>query len=182
MRTTLDEIILETQFLLKVNINKNCNYYVINLNYTQHLITQFYNVFFTGVPERLSKVMKALMKHHDRSMNCNFILVLITRLRQICCHPALIKSMLDRDDLDLDEDDGSLFQRMSSTVLDMVSRFVDEEEEDENEDDDDESSFTVDESTAKNLMSARNPVFSDYRVGSKVHIRCSNLYLIKYFI
>lgn len=97
--------------------------------------------------------MHADVKTHE-------ILVLLLRLRQLCCHPALIHAMLDQDDvkqsgiMDTDNVDPELLSQVNSISLNGI----DKEEEDVN----------INERIVENLLTAENPVFDDDRISSKV--------------
>lgn len=86
------------------------------------------------------------------------ILVLLLRLRQVCCHPALIHAMLDQEDMkqsgimDIDTD---LLSRVTNMSLNGINNA---EEED----------IGIDEKIAGNLLTSDNPVFNDDRISSKV--------------
>lgn len=90
--------------------------------------------------------------------------MLLLRLRQLCCHPALIHAMLDQDDVKqsgiMEENvDPDLLSRVSNISLSGIDNT---EEEDE----------SIDERITGNLLTAENPVFDDDRISSKVSDNC----------
>lgn len=95
--------------------------------------------------------MHADVKTHE-------ILVLLLRLRQLCCHPALIHAMLDQDDVKqsgiMDEDnvDSDLLSQMSNISLNEI----------------DKEDVSIDKRIEENLLTAENPVFDNNRISSKV--------------
>lgn len=100
--------------------------------------------------------MHADVKAHE-------ILVLLLRLRQLCCHPALIHAMLNQDDVKqsgiIDEDvDPDLLSRVGNISLNAIDNM--EEKKD------------VDERIVENLLTTENPVFDNDRISSKVSNNC----------
>jgi len=91
------------------------------------------------------------------------ILVLLLRLRQVCCHPALIHAMLDKEDLnqsgivDTENVDVDLLSRVNNISLNEIDK-----EEDTGD--------IV--SRVGNLLTAENPVFNKDRISSKVSNNC----------
>lgn len=118
----------------------------------------------TEVPEKLSRLMKALMRHHVQ-IEKHYILVLILRLRQMCCHPGLIKAMLDEDDKEYEEHNGLQFNHMNPKVMEELEKLISDDE-----DDSDDDEYSIDERMAKRVMSKANPVFKDNRRSSKVYV------------
>jgi len=92
------------------------------------------------------------------NVNEHEILVLLLRLRQVCCHPALICKMLDQEDVKesgiMENVDVNLLSREHNVSLDAI----DEIEED----------IGIDQKVTKNQSIAENLVFDDNRTGSKV--------------
>ncbi|XP_070160538.1 transcription termination factor 2-like [Polyergus mexicanus] len=109
---------------------------------------------FTKAQNKLL-AMHANVKTHE-------ILVLLLRLRQLCCHPALIHAMLDQDDvkqsgiMDTDNVGPELLSQVNSISLNEI----DKEEEDVN----------INERIEGNLLTTENPVFDDDRISSKMRI------------
>jgi len=101
--------------------------------------------------------MHADVKTHE-------ILVLLLRLRQICCHPALIHAMLDQEDvkqsgiMDMENVDADLLSRVHNISLNAI----DNAEED----------IGIDQRVTENLLTAENPVFDNDRISSKVSDNC----------
>ncbi|KAM0728752.1 Transcription termination factor 2 [Formica fusca] len=124
-----------------------------------------YDVFvYLSNPNKETQFTKAqnklLAMHAD--VKTHEILVLLLRLRQLCCHPALIHAMLDQDDvkqsgiMDTDNVDPELLSQVNSISLNGI----DKEEEDVN----------INERIVENLLTAENPVFDDDRISSKMRI------------
>lgn len=92
------------------------------------------------------------------------ILVLLLRLRQVCCHPALIHAMLDQEDMmesgitDMENVDPEFIRRINDISLNEIKNIDDSDEED----------LGIDQKITGNVLTAQNPVFDDDRVGSKV--------------
>ncbi|EFN62976.1 Transcription termination factor 2 [Camponotus floridanus] len=103
---------------------------------------------------------KLLAMHAD--VKTHEILVLLLRLRQMCCHPALIHAMLDQDDvkhsgiMNAENVDPKLLSRVSNISLSGI----DKEEED----------VDIDKRIVGNLLTIENPVFDDDRISSKMRI------------
>ncbi|XP_029679622.1 transcription termination factor 2-like isoform X2 [Formica exsecta] len=101
---------------------------------------------------------KLLAMHAD--VKTHEILVLLLRLRQLCCHPALIHAMLDQDDVKqsgiMDEDnvDSDLLSQMSNISLNEI----------------DKEDVSIDKRIEENLLTAENPVFDNNRISSKMRI------------
>ncbi|KAK0171288.1 hypothetical protein PV328_009036 [Microctonus aethiopoides] len=112
---------------------------------------------------QFNKAQKKLLAHHA-DVKQHEILVLLLRLRQVCCHPSLIHSMLDRDDLEVDglEDDAEnndLMKSMMKLNLNSSKSDVDGEEE---------GDIGVDERITEHLLTSDNPVFQRSRISSKL--------------
>ncbi|XP_072743655.1 transcription termination factor 2 [Anoplolepis gracilipes] len=107
---------------------------------------------------------KLLAMHAD--VKAHEILVLLLRLRQFCCHPALIHSMLDQDDMkqsgiiEADNVDDDLVSRVNNISLNEIDNEIDNEEED----------TSIDQIITENLLTTENPVFNDDRISSKMKI------------
>lgn len=91
--------------------------------------------------------------------------MLLLRLRQVCCHPALIHAMLDQEDvkqsgiMDTENFDIDLLSRVNNMSLDGIDNV---EEED----------IDIDQRITENLLTAENPVFDNDRISSKVSDDC----------
>ncbi|XP_072744570.1 transcription termination factor 2-like [Anoplolepis gracilipes] len=109
--------------------------------------------------KKLTKAQNKLLAMHAKVKTYE-ILVLLLRLRQLCCHPALIHAMLDQDDLrqsgivDADNMDLDFLSRMNNISLDKI--------------DDSEEDFNTDQRLVGNLLTAENPVFDEDRISSKM--------------
>lgn len=101
--------------------------------------------------------MHADVKTHE-------ILVLLLRLRQLCCHPALIHAMLDQEQMQVSgimNEEGispEVLSRFSNISLNEIDNHGHSEEEDKD----------IHRKIMHNVLTADNPVFSEDRVGSKV--------------
>lgn len=84
------------------------------------------------------------------------ILVFILRLRQMCCHPALAKSMLDELDLDLE----TPTRQVDGNVVALIDEIF-------TEDGGDEEGFDLNINSHR-AMTKTNEVFDYRRIGSKV--------------
>nr|CAD7453375.1 unnamed protein product [Timema tahoe] len=94
------------------------------------------------------------------------ILVLLLRLRQLCCHPSLISSMLDRDNCDTDcieGDDGDLVSALGR--LDLENR----------EEVSSSSGPSIDQVMKDNILSSSNPVFNKDRWTSMLELLAKHL-------
>lgn len=129
--------------LSNIPVSNNANHYLYTVEnpFKSHPELAHLHQRMTNMPD---------VKSHD-------VLVLLLRLRQICCHPSLIKSMLDKDICQQDgiEDaeglDLDLMDRMNALVLD-------------NGDEPDNGNDT----RKMPFLSINNPVFAENRVSSKV--------------
>ncbi|XP_035723877.1 transcription termination factor 2-like [Vespa mandarinia] len=108
---------------------------------------------------------KLLSLHAD--VKTHEILVLLLRLRQICCHPSLIHAMLDQNDLEQSE-----VMDEENVDLDIISRINNislcENEENEENEDVNEKEIGVDHRVTKNVLTSKNPVFESQRLSSKM--------------
>lgn len=102
---------------------------------------------------------KLLARHAD--VKTHEILVLLLRLRQVCCHPALIHAMLDQEDVQqsgiagMENIDPELLSRVHRMSLNAI-KDMDMDEE------------NTDQRIAENLLTMKNPVFDADRISSKV--------------
>ncbi|KAL2723363.1 transcription termination factor 2-like [Vespula maculifrons] len=121
---------------------------------------------FLSNPNKNTQFTKAqnqlLSLHAD--VKTHEILVLLLRLRQICCHPALIHAMLDQNDLEQNEitDEENVDSDIISRIND-ISLCENEENEDVNE-----KETGVDHRVTKNVLTSKNPVFESDRMSSKI--------------
>ncbi|XP_043498526.1 transcription termination factor 2 [Polistes fuscatus] len=103
---------------------------------------------------------KLLSLHAD--VKSHEILVLLLRLRQICCHPSLIHAMLDQNDLEqsgiVDENNEDIISRVNN-----MSLYDNEENQDINN-----KEIGIDQRVSKNLLTSTNPVFESDRLSSKM--------------
>lgn len=95
------------------------------------------------------------------------MLTLILRLRQLCCHPYMITSMLDKEDVQLSGIDQEE-ECINAEIIEAVNKILGEEELEELDDSDSDDDVPEDDSFAKNVMSRSNPVFDEERESSKV--------------
>ncbi|KAG5345372.1 TTF2 factor, partial [Acromyrmex heyeri] len=104
---------------------------------------------------------KLLALHAD--VKTHEILMLLLRLRQVCCHPALIHAMLDQEDLqqsgimDIENVDSNLLSRVHNMSLTGV-------------DNKEKENAGIDQRIMENLLTAENPVFDDDRISSKMKV------------
>lgn len=103
---------------------------------------------------------KLLSLHAD--VKTHEILVLLLRLRQVCCHPALIHAMLDQEDvkqsgiMEMENVDADLLSQLHNISLNAIEN-ADEEED-----------IGIDKNVIGNLLTSENPVFDDDRISSKM--------------
>ncbi|KAI4473749.1 hypothetical protein M0804_015197 [Polistes exclamans] len=120
--------------------------------------------FTTAQNEILS--LHADVKSHE-------ILVLILRLRQICCHPSLIHAMLDQDDLEqsgIVEENNNIISRVNN-----MSLYDNEENEDVNN-----KEIGIDQGVSKDLLTSTNPVFQLDRLSSKAESHLGDPHIIQF--
>ncbi|KAK1124633.1 hypothetical protein K0M31_006006 [Melipona bicolor] len=107
---------------------------------------------------------KLLSLHAD--VKTHEILVLLLRLRQICVHPSLIRSMLDEEDIkqsgitETGNLDSDLLLQINNITLEGGN----------NEEDTNETEIGVDRRVAANILTSKNPVFKSDRISSKVKL------------
>lgn len=121
--------------------------------------------FFTDKETQFTKAQKKLLAMHA-DVKTHEILVLLLRLRQVCCHPPLIHAMLDQEELqvsgimNVEDMSAKLLSRLSNISLDGISSHDHSEEENEE--------IGIDRRIIQNVLTADNPVFDVDRVSSKV--------------
>ncbi|KAK9297412.1 hypothetical protein QLX08_008850 [Tetragonisca angustula] len=108
---------------------------------------------------------KLLSLHAD--VKAHEILVLLLRLRQVCVHPSLVRSMLDEEDIK--ESGITESENLDSDLLLQINKITLEDEEN-NEEDTNETEIGVDRRVATNLLTSKNPVFKSDRISSKVKL------------
>ena len=121
---------------------------------------------FTVKESHFAEAQKQLLGRKGEDVKAHHILVLILRLRQICCHPGLIKEMLNQEEAEangivVEEDD---VEKDLVAQVNNLTLVGDEENEDENE---------------NNLFSLKNPVFHFNRPSSKV---INESYILYHFL
>ncbi|CAK1547468.1 unnamed protein product [Leptosia nina] len=119
---------------------------------------------------KMHKKMVAL--HGTKPVKSHEILVLLLRLRQLCCHCGLIAAMLSDEDTDVLQEDPAgqdLLAELNKLSLDESSRKKNLGDISRNDDDDDEpgESATVAEALRSSL-SLSNPVFKLDKRSSKI--------------
>ncbi|XP_068915165.1 transcription termination factor 2-like [Tenebrio molitor] len=166
--------------LVPVKLHKNeMDVYQKVLIFSRTLFAQFlhqraaknqdaYDMKFTGAPPdpngEYFKMRNRLLKlNRVKEVSQHEILVLLLRLRQICCHPSLIKQMLHGDE-DLGEAEDQE-QTEELNLLEQLNRL--------NIDDSDGQVVASDESVglkeaSKGFLHASNPVFQSDRRSSKI--------------
>ncbi|KAJ8675651.1 hypothetical protein QAD02_011437 [Eretmocerus hayati] len=111
---------------------------------------------------QFTRAQRVMLDSHDK-VSAHEILVLILRLRQMCCHPALIHAMLDQEDAEIS---GIASEELNSNVLGQLNSMSIHEEDEGVEDF--VAEFRFNEKVTSNLLSTQNPVFDDDRCSSKV--------------
>ncbi|XP_034935970.1 transcription termination factor 2-like [Chelonus insularis] len=125
--------------------------------------------------EEFNDAQKMLLATHA-DIQTTEILVLLTRLRQICCHPSLIHTMLDREDVQQKTSNNAI---LNFDLLNKINTFKEPEAgppttstsgtttseiEIENLD---EEEIGISKRVTENLLTRTNPVFNKSRVSSK---------------
>lgn len=119
-------------------------------------------IIFLGKNTQFTKAQKLLLDHHSKQIETHEILVLLLRLRQMCCHPALIHAMLDRQDV---EDNGL---EDADPNVDLLNKLQNMSMNEDEEVDECAASFKVDQEVAANLLTSQNPIFDNDRCSTKV--------------
>ncbi|XP_014237620.1 transcription termination factor 2-like isoform X2 [Trichogramma pretiosum] len=155
---------------VKLDIQEKALYHKLLL-FSQQFLNEFLNkkkgdaygcynrnpsLFEQQIPKKLGKLMKLLMSHSYR-VDHTELLVLVLRLRQVCCHPSLAKMMIEPDELDDDERGAN--ESMLSNLHDVL---------DESDSGDEDDSEDIDERMVRKVLSRSNPVFAEMRLSSKV--------------
>nr|CAD7423982.1 unnamed protein product [Timema monikensis] len=124
----------------------------------------------SGAPNPLDPKSQLAAWHQKLSRMDNIksfeILVLLLRLRQLCCHPSLISSMLDRDNCDTDcieGDDDDLVSALGRLGLENREELSSS------------SGPSIDQVVKDNILSSSNPVFNKDRVSSKMKLLLETL-------
>ncbi|CAH1132722.1 unnamed protein product [Ceutorhynchus assimilis] len=139
---------------------------------------------FTSLPsneanQEYFKMRKKLLKLNKvKNVSQHEILVLLLRLRQICCHPSLITSMLQETNEDLGNDDEESADELN--ILEQLNNLKIEDEEEEMdvykpEKENDGATANINTSVKVNLKEATrghlkpsDPVFAKDRPSSKI--------------
>ncbi|XP_030764453.1 transcription termination factor 2-like [Sitophilus oryzae] len=118
-----------------------------------------------------AKALKILRMNKVKTVSQHEILVLLLRLRQICCHPSLITAMLQEGREDLGDDDEKLEEM---NLLEQLSKMNLEDDADVDEHKSDgyldgirEEKITLKEASRGHLNPS-DPVFASDRPSSKV--------------
>ena len=111
----------------------------------------------------MSRLFKKLAEQH-KQVGTHYLLVLILRLRQMCCQPALIKALLDKEELEMVCNNVPA-QSFSDDMLKELDGLMTDDD-----DDDSDTECTIDERIKRNVMSRVNPTFRNDRKSSKVLI------------
>ncbi|KAJ8951586.1 hypothetical protein NQ318_020463 [Aromia moschata] len=125
-----------------------------------------------GVNEEYFKMRQKLLHLHKvRDIKQHEILVLLLRLRQICCHPSLITGMLHED---MEDVDGGEHEELN--ILDQLNKLaLDDDKVNPNVSDpalglgSQEDAPGLKEA-ARGLLNPSNPVFSKQRLSSKIKV------------
>lgn len=102
---------------------------------------------FTYDNENLHKLHQKFAKimHVDREVQAHEILTLLLRLRQICCHPGLVKSAIESSELDKESIDNELNESNNDSDLDILKKLQNLNIQDKNPNDSQgESPFSQD--------------------------------------
>ncbi|KAG7297638.1 hypothetical protein JYU34_018350 [Plutella xylostella] len=117
--------------------------------------------------DRMHKKMVALQG--GKPVKSHEILVLLLRLRQVCCHCGLIASMLGGEDL---EDAGGPPEDTGVDLLKELNKLTLDEQKDKIPDEETEPEFNLEGTTAaeaiRSVLSPGNPVFQLTRRSSKI--------------
>ncbi|KAG8037389.1 hypothetical protein G9C98_005599 [Cotesia typhae] len=118
---------------------------------------------------KFSKAQQQLLAHHANDVKSHQILVLLLRLRQICCQPALIHEMLDQEEMEMNglENDGLTAKMMKMNISISTSEHGDNDDDEEEEE---EEEIGVDQRITENLLTSDNPVFNASRKSSKLRV------------
>merc|ERR1712142_920228 len=106
-------------------------------------------------------------------VKAHHLLVLLLRLRQICCHPGLIKTMIDMESAvnagleDGADEDKDLIAQMSGMAIGSSSGAAKSSEDD------------VDEELERNVLSGNNPIFKETTVSSKIQTLMREVKVLK---
>ncbi|XP_014295222.1 transcription termination factor 2 [Microplitis demolitor] len=117
---------------------------------------------------KFNKAQQQLLARHA-DVKSHQILVLLLRLRQICCHPSLIHAMLDKEEIEMNgieekPDNDDLIAQMAR--MDISHSTSDHG----GNDDDDDGEIGVDERVSEHLLTSENPVFDSDRCSSKLSV------------
>ncbi|KAG8040400.1 hypothetical protein G9C98_001214 [Cotesia typhae] len=97
------------------------------------------------------------------------ILVLLLRLRQICCQPSLIHDMLDKQEIEIDGADGGedSDQVQNNLVAQLEGLNISKDASDQGEENE---AVGVDKGISEHLLTSENPVFNPKRCSSKLTV------------
>ena len=108
----------------------------------------------------------------NKKVHASDILVLLLRLRQICCHPGLIKSMIDSESKKNDGLEGSVD---SDDLVAQMSRMgLEKKGPKENQ-----HSESLEKDLKEEVMSLGNPVFDNFTPSSKIDTLMKELARLK---
>jgi len=116
--------------------------------------------FLEDKETKFTQAQNKLLKLHA-DVKTHEILTLLLRLRQVCCHPALIRAMLDQEDMqqsgiaNMENIDPELLSRVHRMSLDAMKNM-------------DEEDIGIDGRIVGNLLTIDNPIFDNDRTSSKV--------------
>ncbi|KAK4882340.1 hypothetical protein RN001_005659 [Aquatica leii] len=117
------------------------------------------------------KMHQRLMKiNRVRPVHSHEILMLLLRLRQICCHPSLITKMLEGEE-NLEDDEIQGFEEIN--LLEQLNKLnINQESEDDVESSTDLNAETQESfaKSSRNLMNPTHPVFAEDRKSSKMKV------------
>jgi len=138
------------------------------------------NQFAYKPPVGSSDVTARVNFGQDGDVKAHHLLVLLLRLRQICCHPGLIKTMIDTES-EINEglndengdDDKDLIAQMSSMAIGGGAAKGD------GKGGEGEGDADADEELRKNVLSPSNPMFNEQTVSSKIRTLVGELRKLK---
>ncbi|KAB0804007.1 hypothetical protein PPYR_00977 [Photinus pyralis] len=119
--------------------------------------------------EEYYKMHKHLLKlNRVKAVTQTEILMLILRLRQICCHPSLITNMLQGEE-NLDDEDIQGVDELN--LLEQLNN-LNINEEDANDVPDENNTLGL-AAASRNLLNPSNPIFAEDRQSSKMKVMLS---------
>ncbi|XP_057321676.1 transcription termination factor 2-like [Microplitis mediator] len=116
---------------------------------------------------KFNKAQQQLLARHA-DVKSHQILVLLLRLRQICCHPSLIHAMLDKEEIEMNGIEEKLDN--DDLITQMARLDISHSTSDQGGNDDEDGEIGVDERVSEHLLTSENPVFNSDRCSSKLSV------------